>query len=285
MSLYNKFKNTEIKDINNLGYAVKTVGNIICDSSVKTDNIESKTANGNVTIKNALINDSNTLGYAISATGNIICDSSVKTDTIESKTTNGNVTIKNTIINDINNLGYALTTSGNIICDSSVKTDNIESKTANGNVKIKRCLNIDVGTSGKCIDLASGDTRRTNNIYGTIRYNEYGSGIVLFGDQTAQRVDIFNNLYVHGTMNIDSNFYLNSILYCNSLSSQSNNSLLVNSNDNQNVLINYYKPSGGKVIINRLCNATNSSVDIEQGNLNLKNDSVTTIYCNQIKDY
>jgi len=119
---YNKFKSTDFKDVNNLGYAISTTGNILCDSSVKTNTIESKTANSSVTIKNAIINDSN-------------------------------------------NLGYALTTSGKIICDSSVNTDNIESKAANENVKIKRCLNIDIGTSGKYIDLASGDTRRTNNIW------------------------------------------------------------------------------------------------------------------------
>ena len=328
MSSYNKFKNTEIKDVNSLGYAINTIGNIICDSSIKTDNIESKTTNGNVTIKNTiindinnlgyalttsgniicnssvktdniesntingnvtikntLINDSNSLGYALTTSGNIICNSSIKTDNIESKTTNGNVTIKNALINDSNSLGYALTTSGNIICNSSIKTDNIESKTTNGNVKIKRCLNIDIGTGGKCIDLASGDTRRTNNNYGTIQYNNFGSGIVLFGDQTAQRVDIFNNLFVHGTLNLDSNFYLNSILYCNSIGAQNNNALTLNSNDGQNIFIGYYKVSaGGKVIINRSCNAS-SSVDIEQGNLNMKNDSVATIYCNQIKDY
>ena len=214
MSLYNKFKNTEIKDINSLGYAVKTVGNIICDSSVKTDTIESKTTNSFVTIKNALINDSNTLGYA-------------------------------------------LTTSGNIICNSSIKTDNIESKTTNGNVKIKRCLNIDVGTSGKCIDFGSGDTTRTNDFYGTIRYKEFG-GLVLVGSQANEQVDIFRNLYVHGTLNIDSNFYLNSILYCNSIGAQNNNSVTLNSNDGQNIFIGCYKPTGGKVIINRSCNATNS---------------------------
>ena len=92
MSSYNKFKNTEIKDVNSLGYAVNAIGNIICDSSIKTNTIESKTANSTVTIKNAIINDSNTLGYALTTSGNIICDSSVKTDNVESKTANSAVT-------------------------------------------------------------------------------------------------------------------------------------------------------------------------------------------------
>jgi len=36
-----------------------------------------------------------------------------------------------------------------------------------------------------------------------------------------------------------------------------------------NILIEYYKSYGGKVINNRSCYASNSSVDIEQGNLNV----------------
>ena len=60
----------------------------------------------------------------------------------------------------------------------------------------------------------------------------------------------------------------------------------MNSSENYDIFINYFKPSGpGSVIINRSCNESNCHVYIENGNLYMKNNTNGTIYCNQIKDY
>jgi len=109
-------------------------------------------------------------------------------------------------------------------------------------------IKIDVGSYGKCIDLGAGDaTRPSDSLYGTIHYNNYG-GVLIFGHYSNQRVDIFNNLYVHGDLTIDATFTVNDIV-CPSLHAQSQN-LALNSSDNYDIFINYYKLSGpGKVII------------------------------------
>jgi len=146
--------------------------------------------------------------------------------------------------------GSTVELTGNLTVDNNL--------TVNGTTKLNIPLKLNcTSAGGSCIDLGAGDTTRTNDFWGTIRYRQFG-GLVLTGNEGSEQVDIFRNLYVHGTLNIDSNFYLNSILWCNSLSSQTGQSMTLNSGDGQNILIGYYKPSGGKVIINRSFNATNS---------------------------
>jgi len=162
----------------------------------------------------------------------------------------------NTEIKDVNNLGFALRTG---------------------------IIKIDVGSSGKCIDLGAGDTTRpSDSLYGSIHYNNYG-GVVIFGHYSNQRVDIFNNLYVHGNLSNDSSFTVNEIV-CPSLFAQ-NQFLILISSEGYDIFINYYKPSGpGNVIIDRSCNESKCHVYIENGNLYMKNNANGTIYCNQIKD-
>ena len=184
---------------------------------------------------------------------------------------------KNSLFKDVNSLGYAIKSlSGDIICiDGIIKTDNLESATSIGNITIKNKLKLNIGSSGCAIDLGAGDSTRTNDFYGTIRYREFG-GLVLTGDEASKRIDMFaDNVYIHANLNVDSVFYLNSIFYCNSLSSQPGNSILLNSNDTYHVLINYFKPSSGNVIFNRSCPYSN--VNIEMGNLNVQSGNLSVV--------
>ena len=168
-------------------------------------------------------------------------------------------TVTSTLLKSTN-----LELSGNLTIDNNLTVD--------GTTVVKACLNIDCGESGQCIDFAYGSSSRVDGFYGTIRYNQFG-GLVLTGDHINKRIDMFgDNVYIHANLNVDSNFYWNAILYCNSIGAQSGQYLLLNSDDSRDIYINYFKPSsGGKVIFNRSCLASNSSVNIEQGNLNVEN--------------
>jgi len=201
------------------------------------------------------------------------------TDGLGTTIENGSIITGDITGDDIisNTVTTALLKSTNIELTGNLTIDN--NLNVNGTSYLKSVLNINCGTGGKCIDLAYGDTTRSaNSLYGTIHYNNYGSGIVIFGDQNNRRVDIFNHLYVHGNLNIDSSFTVSEIV-CPSIFAQSQN-LRLNSSEGSNIFINYYKPTtsnGGDVIINRSCNG--SHVQIENGNLYILNG---TTYTNKI---
>ena len=61
---YNKFKNTEIKDVNNLGYALTTTGNIICNGTSTINGTTNINSNLNVTGLPFFIASSNALPTA-----------------------------------------------------------------------------------------------------------------------------------------------------------------------------------------------------------------------------
>ena len=159
-------------------------------------------------------------------TGNDIISSSISTTTLKSL----NHELSGNLIVDVN-LSVGGTSSFTGIITANEKINGTSLKLTNdlsvsGISTLKSCLNIDSGTSGKCIDLAYGDSTRTDNFYGTIQYNKYGSGVSISGDQTNKRVDIYNKLYVHGDLSIDST----GTIYSNLIKDYNNNLYLTTNN-------------------------------------------------------